>query len=165
MGDPGDVAFLKASNGDTTSAKQFLASGEVNPQDTISTFVNLPILRAVVALKDHQPKAAIEVLEPARPYQLRDYSVPYWRAQAETKAGMLGAAAADYRLILDSPGVNPISPEYPLAHLNLARVLMLQNKFELAHGEYRKFFDAWKYADQDIPLLQAAKQESEKLPN
>ncbi len=165
MGDPGDVAFLKASNGDATSAKQFLAAEEVKPQDTISTFVNLPILRAVVALKDHQPEAAIQLLEPARPYQLRDYSVPYWRAQAETEAGMLDRAAGDYRLILDNPGVNPISPEYSLTHLNLARVLMLQNKFEPARREYQKFLKAWKDADQNQALLQTAKEEFDKLPN
>ena len=165
MGDPGDVAFLKASNGDTSSAKQFLASGTVSPRDTIGTFVNLPILRAVVALKDHQPEAAIELLEPARPYQLRDYSVPYWRAQAETEAGMLDAAAADYRLILDNPGVSPISPEYSLTHLNLARVLTLQNKFEPARREYQKLFNAWKDADHNLVLLQVAKEESDKIPN
>jgi eukaryotic-like serine/threonine-protein kinase len=163
MGDPGDVAFLKASNGDTSSAKQFLASGAIHPRDTIGSSVNLPILRAVVALKNHQPEAAIELLEPARPYQLRDYSVPYWRAQAETEARMLDAAAADYRLILDNPGVNPISPEYALAHLYLARVLKLQGKFEPARGEYRKFFDAWKDADR-LTILQTAKEEFDKLP-
>jgi eukaryotic-like serine/threonine-protein kinase len=164
MGDPGDVAFLKASNGDTASAKQFLASGAMNPRDTIGTSVNLPILRAVVALKDHQPGAAIEALEPARPYQLRDYSVPYWRAQAETEAGRLDAAVADYRLILDNPGVNPISPEYSLAHLKLARVLALQNKYGSARGEYQKFLDGWKDADLNSVLLQSAKEEVGKLP-
>ncbi len=165
MGDPGDVAFLRASNGDTASAKQFLTSGAVSPRDTIGTSVNLPILRAVIALKDHQPQAAIEALEPARPYQLRDYSVPYWRARAETEAGMLDAAAADYRLILVNPGVNPISPEYSLAHLNLARVLVLQNKSEAARAEYQKFFDAWKHADQDSALMQLAKEEFSKISN
>ena len=78
---------------------------------------------------------------------------------------MLDAAAADYRLILDNPGLNPISPEYSLAHLKLARILVLREKAELAREEYKKFLDAWKYADPDIPLLQAAKEESEKLPN
>ena len=29
----------------------------------------------------------------------------------------------------------------------------------------QEFFDAWKYADQDLSLLQAAKQEFDKLPN
>jgi DNA-binding winged helix-turn-helix (wHTH) protein/tetratricopeptide (TPR) repeat protein len=164
MGDAGDVAFLRASNGDTASAKQFLALGSVSPRDTIATSVNLPILRAVVALKDHQPVAAIEALEPARPYQLRDYSVLYWRARAETEAGMLEPAATDYRLILDNPGVNPTSPEYSLAHLSLARVLILQNKIEPARDEYRKLFHAWEHADQHFSLLQEANREFEKLP-
>ena len=165
MGDPGDVAFLKASNGDTASAKQFLTSGVVSPRDTIGTSVNLPILRAVVALKDHQPRAAIEALESARPYQLRDYSVPYWRAEAEVEADMFEAAAADYRLILDNPGVNPISPEYALAHLKFARVLVLQGKFGAARDEYQKFFDAWKYADQNLILLQTVKEEFDRSPS
>jgi tetratricopeptide (TPR) repeat protein len=163
MGDPGDVAFLRASYGDTASAKQFLAAGPVNPRDTIANFVNLPILRAVLALKDHQPDAAAQLLGPAKSYQLRDYSVPYWRARAETEVGKLELAAADYRLILDNPGVNPISPEYSLAHLNLAHVLILQNKIEPAREEYTKLFDAWKYADQDLSLLQAARKEFNKL--
>lgn len=164
MGDPGDLAFLRATNGDTASATQFLASGAVKPRDTIGNHVNLPILRAVLALKDHKPADAVQLLEPARPYQLRDYSVLYWRARAETEAGMFDPAAADYRLILDNPGVNPTSPEYSLAHLNLARILVLQNKIEPARNEFRKLLDAWKYADQDFALLQEANREFNKLP-
>ena len=164
MGDPGDVAFLRASNGDTASARQFLASGTITPRDTIGNFINLPILRAVLALKGHQPATAVQLLEPARSYQLRDYSVPYWRARAETEAGMFEAATADYQLILDNPGISPISPEYPLAHLNLARALVVQKKIEPAREEYRKLFDMWKYADRDLALLQAAKQEFNELP-
>jgi DNA-binding winged helix-turn-helix (wHTH) protein/tetratricopeptide (TPR) repeat protein len=164
MGDPGDVEFLKASFGETSAGKQFLGTRLVNPYDTVDTFVNIPILRAVIALNEHKPAEAVQLLEPARPYQLRDYSVPYWRARAETEAGMLEAASADYQLILDNPGVNPISPQYPLAHLYLARVLVLQNKIKPAREEYRKFFDTWNYADRDIALLQEAKREFNSLP-
>ena len=164
MGDPGDAEFLKASVGEISAGKQFLASRSINPHDTVDTFVNTPILRALIALKEHRSADAVQLLEPARPYQLRDYSVPYWRARAETEAGMLEAAAADYQLILDNPGINPISPEYPLAHLYLARVLVIQNKIKPAREEYRKLFDAWKYADRDIALLQVTKQEFNKLP-
>ena len=164
MGDPGDVEFLRASFGETSAGKQFLGSRSVNPHDTVETFVNIPILRAVIALNEHKPADAVQLLDPARPYQLRDYSVPYWRARAETAAGMFEAAAADYQLILDNPGVNPISPQRPLAHLNLARVLVIQNKIMPAREEYKKFFDAWKYADRDITLLQEAKREFNKLP-
>jgi eukaryotic-like serine/threonine-protein kinase len=76
---------------------------------------------------------------------------------------MLDAAAADYRLILDNQGVDPIAPVYSLSHLRLARVLVSQNKTSAAQAEYQAFFEAWKNADSDIPLLIQAKQEYTKL--
>jgi hypothetical protein len=69
----------------------------------------------------------------------------------------------DYRLILANQGVDPISPLYPLAHLRLARVLVLQKKPDLALNEYRAFLGAWKDADADLPLLQEAKREFGQL--
>jgi len=94
---------------------------------------------------------------------LRDFNVPYLRAQAETEAGLLDAAAEDYRLILANQGVDPISPFYSLAHLRLARVLAQQKKTEQARQQYRAFFDAWKTADTDLPILQAARSEFARL--
>jgi predicted negative regulator of RcsB-dependent stress response len=120
-------------------------------------------VRALLALKAHKPADAVELLEPARPYQLRDFEVPYLRAQAETDAGMLDSAAADYRLILSNQGVDPIAPIHSLAHLRLARVLVLQKKTGEARQEYRAFFDAWKNADQGLALLVAARREAEQL--
>jgi hypothetical protein len=131
--------------------------------NTIKVFVTRPILRAVIALQANRPAEAVQSLEPARPYQLRDYSVLYWRAQAETKAGMLDAAAKDYRTILDNPGINPISPEYSLSHLRLAQVLSHQSKRAAANSEFQAFFSAWKDADADQPLLVRARQEYAKL--
>jgi predicted negative regulator of RcsB-dependent stress response len=123
----------------------------------------LPMLRAMLALADHKPAEAVQLLEPARPYQLRGYSAIDLRARAETEAGMLDAAVADYRLILDHRGVDPISPLYPLAHLRLARVQAQQKKTEEARQQYRAFLDAWKDADSNLPLLQAARSEFAKL--
>jgi len=165
MGDRGDVEYLQASFGDTDAGRRFLSSGSANLHDTFFNFVKIPILRAVIALDDHQPAEAIQFLEPARPFQLGDYCVPYLRALAETEAGKLDSAAADYQLILDNPGVSPFAPEYPLAHLGLARVMVLQNKIGQARDEYKKLFNAWKYADQDLTLLQTARREFDKLPN
>jgi predicted negative regulator of RcsB-dependent stress response len=72
---------------------------------------------------------------------------------------MLDAAAKDYRLILANQGVDAISPEYPLAHLGLARVLAQQKKSDEARTEYKAFLDAWKAADQELPILKQAKSE------
>jgi hypothetical protein len=60
--------------------------------------------------------------------------------------------------------VDPISPIYSLSHLRLARVLLLQKQIEPARAEYKAFFQAWKNADTDLPLLVTAKQEYAKLP-
>jgi hypothetical protein len=76
---------------------------------------------------------------------------------------MLDAAADDYRLILANPGVDPISPEYPLSHLQLARVLALQKKTAPARAEYKAFLEAWKEADQDLKLVEDAKRELAQL--
>jgi DNA-binding winged helix-turn-helix (wHTH) protein/Tfp pilus assembly protein PilF len=162
--DAGDLAFLQASTGDTASAQRFVAaSSSLTEKNTFHIYCDLPLVRAQLALQAHKPADAVQLLEPARPYQLRNFSVPNLRAQAETEAGMLDAAAEDYRLILGNQGVDPISPLYPLAHLRLARVLVLQKKTDEARQQYQAFFDAWKDADSGLPLLQAAKREFARL--
>jgi DNA-binding winged helix-turn-helix (wHTH) protein/tetratricopeptide (TPR) repeat protein len=159
VGDPGDVVYYEALAGDSGPAQRFVAPNPATERDTVKVFIDQPLVRALLALEARKPTDAVQALELARPYQLRDYRVPYLRAQAETEAGMLDAAVADYRLILSNRGVDPIEPVYSLAHLKLARVLMKQLQIEEAKGEYEAFFNAWKDADADLPLLVAAKRE------
>jgi len=161
----GDVAILKAQAGDLAPAQKFVAEtvADTGKRNTVVLYCQLPQARAVMALKAHKPQDALQALEPARPYEMRDFSVPYLRAEAETEAGMLDAAAADYRQILDNRGIDPVAPVYSLSHLRLARVLATQNKIAEARKEYQGFFDAWKDADTDLPLLQDAKREFAQL--
>jgi hypothetical protein len=102
-------------------------------------------------------------LEPARAYQMSNYRVPWVRARAEWAAGNLEAAAADYRLILQNPGVEPTSPLYELSHLEVARVLVVERKQEDARREYRAFLEAWREADQDLAIVSSAKRELAQL--
>ncbi len=163
-GNEGTLAALRAELGDLGAAQRFVAAtSESDEKNTIRVYCELPRVRALLAFKAHKPGEAVQVLEPARPYQLRNFTVPYLRAQAETEAGALDAAAADYRLILDNQGVDPIAPEYSLAHLRLARVLVLQKHFDEARIEYRTFFQAWKDADADLAILHDAKREFAQL--
>jgi DNA-binding winged helix-turn-helix (wHTH) protein/tetratricopeptide (TPR) repeat protein len=154
------AALVRAEAGDPAPAQRLLATADpVTERDTIHVYCTLPMVRAALALLAHRPAEAVRAIEPARPYQLRDFEVPYLRAQAETGAGMLDAAARDYRLILDNQGVDPISPLYSLAQLRLARVLVLQKKPAQAREEYNALFAAWKNADADLPLLVQARRE------
>jgi len=160
-----NLALLKAQTGDISPAQHLLSTaGNGNDQkNTVLLFCDLPSLRATLDLKAHKAADAVQLLEPARPYQLRDFWIPYLRAQAETEAGMLDAAAADYRLILNNQGVDPLSPIYSLSHLRLARVLALQKKSDEARSEYTAFFEAWKDADPELKILADAKREYAQL--
>jgi hypothetical protein len=164
-GDPGSFAYLKAKLDDLAPAQRFVADNiaATGKKDTVLLYCQLPLVRALLALKAHKPADAVQLLEPARTYQMRDFSVPWLRAQAETEAGMLDAAAEDYRLILLNPGIDPISPVYSLSHLGLARVLALQKKTDAAREEYGAFFAAWKNADPDLKILSDAKSEFARL--
>jgi DNA-binding winged helix-turn-helix (wHTH) protein/tetratricopeptide (TPR) repeat protein len=164
-GDPDFRAIVQAQTGDPAAARRIAAAANpIADKDTIRVYYSLPRLRAVLALMDHHPEEAARLLEPARPYQLRNFRVPYLRAEAETEAGLPEAAAADYRLILANQGVDPISPEYPLSHLGLARVLAMQKQPGPARQEYEALFAAWKNADADLPPLVAARREYAALP-
>jgi tetratricopeptide (TPR) repeat protein len=158
------AALVRAQAGDPAPAQRLLATADpVTGRDTIHVYCTLPMVRAALALLAHRPAEAVRQLEPARPYQLRDFDVVYLRAQAETAAGQLDAAARDFSLILANQGVDPISPKYPLAHLRLARILALQKKPYRAREEYNALFAAWKNADADLPLLVQARSEAAAL--
>ncbi|MGD0890680.1 MAG: tetratricopeptide repeat protein [Terracidiphilus sp.] len=162
--DPGELAYLKGMTGDLAYAQHFAASSaKSDSRNTVITAVYVPLVRALLALKNHKPEDAVRELEPARVYQLRDFNVPYLRAQAEAEAGQLDAAAEDYGLILSNQGVDAIAPEYSLAHLGLARVLVRQQKNEMARKEYHAFLDAWKAADADLPQPREAQREMAQL--
>lgn len=162
--DAGTTALFRAELGDLGPAQRQIAritsSGTKN---TLDLYFNLPELTSLVALKTHHPAEAVQDLEPARRYQMRDIGVPYQRARAEVQAGMLEQAVQDYRLLLANPGTNPIWPESTLTHLRLAQALALEKKTGEARAEYEQFLNAWKDADADVPLLIQARQEYSAL--
>jgi DNA-binding winged helix-turn-helix (wHTH) protein/Flp pilus assembly protein TadD len=163
-GDLPDKALFQARVGDLAAAKRFVANaGSPGERDTITTHIGVPLAAAEIALQEHRPLDAIRLLEPAKPYQLNSFDIPTVRARAEVAAGQLDTAAADYRLILANPGVDPVAAEYWLAHLYLARVLALQHNAAAARSEYQTFLAGWKDADADLPILKAAKAELAKL--
>jgi len=164
--EPDWVAILKARTGDPAAALRIVSTvSPVTETNTVHLYFHLPQLRATLSLMAHQPAEAVRALDPARPYQLRNFRVPYLRARAEAEAGMLDAATRDYRLILENQGVDPIAPVYSLSHLRLARVRALQKQFAQARNEYRALFSSWEHADPDLDLLIQAQREYRALPS
>jgi len=159
-----DLAILRAELGDATFAENYLAEqSSKGNSGTHMAYVNLPLLRAALAMEHGKPLDAVAALEPARPYEMANYAVLSQRAEAYLKAGRPEMAVPEYQKILANPGVDPVSPLYSLAHLGLARAYALQNNQVASRGEYEKFFDLWKNADADVPILKQARIEYSRL--
>jgi DNA-binding winged helix-turn-helix (wHTH) protein/tetratricopeptide (TPR) repeat protein len=160
----GDEAILRAATGDTAFAERFLA---LHARDGVSNtemaYIVLPRVRSILAMDLDKPLAAVAALEPSRPYELATFDVPTERGAALLKAGMAAPAAAQYRKVLENPGVNGISTLYPLAHLGLARALALGGHTADSRSEYAALLDAWKDADPSLPVLRNAKAEMAAL--
>ena len=134
------------------------------PQDTLLNNVIIPLISAQLALNRGDAAQAVQLLEPARKYEVfGEYWPQYVRAQAYLKQGNGAQAAAEFRSILDHRGWYPLSPLYPLAQLGFGRASALSSDNAAARKAYQDFFEVWKDADASIPLLAEARREYEKL--
>jgi Tfp pilus assembly protein PilF len=103
-------------------------------------------------------------LETTRPYEgYAVFQIATLRGQAYLKEQRGADAAAEFQKILDHRGWKTVSPLYALAHLGLARAAAMSGDTTKAHKAYQDFLALWKAADQDLPILQEARREYEKL--
>jgi DNA-binding winged helix-turn-helix (wHTH) protein/tetratricopeptide (TPR) repeat protein len=162
--DSPDYRFALAEIGDAAAANARLnADIKKAPTDTLLTQVYASEQRAAEALRRGQPQAAIAALEPARPYEMRTFDIPYLRGEVYLAAHDGVRAAVEFRKILDNRGVEAVSSHYALSHLGLARALRLQNDLAGSRGAYERFFRDWRDADPGTPLLSAARGEYASL--
>ncbi len=134
------------------------------PKNTILNKVLLPLVQARIELHRGNPAQAIQLLETTRPYEgYALFQIAYLRGQSYLNQQRGADAADEFQKILDHRGWQPASPLYPLAHLGLARTAALSGDTTKARKAYQDFFALWKAADPDIPILQEARREYEKL--
>ncbi|HXQ17933.1 MAG TPA: winged helix-turn-helix domain-containing protein [Caulobacteraceae bacterium] len=158
--DSPDYRFALAEIGDAARADALLSADiKRAPTNTLLTQVFASEQRAVEALQRGQPAAAIAALEPARPYEMRTFDIPFLRGQAYLAAGDGARAAIEFRKILGARGVEAVSSHYALSQLGLARALRLQHNVTASRAAYEQFFRDWRDADPDMPLLAAARRE------
>jgi serine/threonine protein kinase/tetratricopeptide (TPR) repeat protein len=164
-------ASTLSRTGDTSRAQKLIKqSTQESPTATLLNNVWIPVAQAIDEIQRNNPAQAIKLLEAARPYEL-GAGVPgaanYWpmcvRGEAFLRAHDGAKAAAEYQKVLDHRGLSPTSLLYSLAHLGLGRAYALQGDKDKARTAYQDFFAVWKDADPDIPVLQLAKTEYEKL--
>jgi tetratricopeptide (TPR) repeat protein len=174
------AAFAIALAGDEARARALAADLDRRfPEDTEVRFAYGPALRAVIALSPAHPDrgdpaAAIRSLEVARPYEL---GIPqsavggfygalypiYLRGMAHLAAGHAAAAAAEFRRVLDHPGIVSNDPIGALSRLQLGRALALAGDPVGARTAYKDLLGLWRGADRDLPVVVRANAEYARL--
>ncbi|HYP29674.1 MAG TPA: protein kinase [Blastocatellia bacterium] len=136
-----------------------------NPKDSLLNSIFAPTTRAAIEL-NRNPAQAIQILEDTTRYEA-GYAAGFWptyiRGLAYLRLRSGAEAAAEFRRVLDSRGLNPNSNVNILARLGLARAASLSGDRAASRKAYEEFLNVWKNADPDIPLLQQARREYEGL--
>jgi DNA-binding winged helix-turn-helix (wHTH) protein/tetratricopeptide (TPR) repeat protein len=128
-----------------------------HPQSTRWNRRYAPDLRATIDMLDHRPEDALAVMAPLNGTALDNMA--YLRGLAYMETNQLPLAEAQFRMVLDHPGVDPTSQEVPLAQLQMARVLAKEGRKDEAIRRYRDFLALWKDADKDSSTMKAAQAE------
>ena len=145
------------------------------PEDTPTRFTYLPVIHALLALNRGEHQKAIEMLEMTIPYE---QAIPltafdaffgslfpaYVRGEAYLGLHQGPQAAAEFQKILDHRGLVLGDPEDAMARLQLSRAMILSGDTARAKTAYQDFFNLWKDADIDIPILKQAKSEYARIP-
>jgi tetratricopeptide (TPR) repeat protein len=168
----GHSALALAMCGDAAKAEKLASeTSRLYPNGTIWNAVQLPAIRAAIALDRDQPAKSIELLVTASPYE-RSYLVSaYLRGLAYLSLHKGADAAAEFQKIVDHKGANwgsgwryPYWGQfYSLSYLGVARACVLAGDTAKARTAFQDFFELWKDADPDIPIFQQAKAEYAKL--
>jgi tetratricopeptide (TPR) repeat protein len=166
------AALTLARARDATNAKRLVAQLKLErtaSTNTMLKFYCLPTIDAAIEISKGNPSLAIMDLEAAMPYELGGplmfaYLYPSCvRGQAYLAANNGTAAAAEFKKLIDHPGIVLNQPIGSLAHLQLGRAYARAGEAAKARAAYQDFFILWKDADPDIPILVAAKAEYAKL--
>jgi predicted Zn-dependent protease len=165
---PGMPELVLALCGDPEAA---LAAADTTSGRTKANgwhMVQLPMVRAAVAMRRKQPEQAIEALKLAVRHDLYQPLLPYLRGQAYLDANRANEAAAEFRKVIDHQGIHwrfnqalprDTGPLAPVAQVGLARSLALAGDTAGARKAYQDFLALWKDADPDIPILIQAKKD------
>jgi serine/threonine protein kinase/tetratricopeptide (TPR) repeat protein len=165
------AALALARIGDAPRAKALAEELKKSyPNNALLKLYWLPTIDAANELSRANSSQAIVDLEPAAPYELGDaggfinYLYPaYVRGQAYLLAHNGTAAAAEFQKLLDHRGIVGNFVTGSLAHLQLGRAYAISGDSAKAKAAYQDFFNIWKDADPDIPILKQAKAECAKL--
>ena len=167
------AALVLARAGDEQGAQELM--DDLRAKYVSNTLVQsawIPTIQAQMEILAKRPERAVQLLQAVRPYERGELignlsnccMVPvYLRGEAYLSAGQGVQARAEFQKILDNRGVVVNCWAGSLGWLGQARAQTLAGYTSAAKAAYQQFFDLWKDADPDVPVLKAARAEYAKL--
>jgi pentatricopeptide repeat protein len=166
-----NLSVFYGRTGNTETATRLLHDIDVAyPTDLLVQRLEIPTLKAAIALGNSDPAGAIRLLEPTVPYELTGVSCvaglepAYLRGLAYLQLGKGSDATAEFqrvvnhRIILENERILRL-----LSFLYLGRAQVMMGDKVVARKSYQDFLTLWKDADPDIPIYKQAKAEYAKL--
>jgi eukaryotic-like serine/threonine-protein kinase len=136
------------------------------PDATLTRRIHVPVIAAALAHQSGDAARAIALLDAVRPYDRArgaEFWPPYVRGLAFLARKNGADAGREFDSILGHQGEAPDSILFALSHLGRARAAVLSEDVETARKEYDAFFEIWRNADADLPLLRDARREYGRL--
>lgn len=162
-----NAALVYAACDDQSQAQSLLDEmHKLYPENTVIESIVTPMVRAEMERSRGNIDQALQLSESIRSY---DFGIAtgvantYLRANLYLKERRGNEAAAEFKKIIDRPGLDPFSPAHALSRLGLARALAINSDVAGARTAYQDFFALWKDADPDLPVLVQARKEYEQL--
>jgi tetratricopeptide (TPR) repeat protein len=165
--------LVLARTGDSRRAQSMLDDlAAANVSNTVVQSAWLPTIRAQASLMDQKPDKALDLLDGVKPYEggqligNLSYScmIPvYLRGEAYLAAKRGAPALAEFQKLTESRGIVGNCWSGALALLGQGRAQALSGSTNAARDSYQRFFERWKTADTDIPILKSARAEFGKL--
>jgi eukaryotic-like serine/threonine-protein kinase len=168
----GRPALALAMCGNAAQAEKLAAeTSKLFPDGTIWNAVQLPEIRAAIALHRDRPTESVELLASASPYERSYLEAVYLRGLAYLRLRKGAEAVAEFQKIVDHKGANwgatwvhPYWGQYySLSYLGMARGYAYAGDTAKARKAFQDFFELWKDADPDIPIFKQAKAEYAEL--
>ena len=136
------------------------------PKDVPVIVISIPLAKALVEKSRGNLDQAFQILETIRGYDLgivAGLGNNYARGMILIQQKKGTEATSEFKKILEHRAIDLFSPVHVLAHLGLARAAAASGDVSASRKSYQDFFAAWKDADQDLPVLVAARKEYEGL--
>jgi serine/threonine protein kinase/tetratricopeptide (TPR) repeat protein len=158
------AADIYARAGEDAKAAQLIErAAPQRPDDLYIQSVQVPGLRALLAMNHRDGKTAVELMAKAETFDRATLESRYTRGCALLMAGQADEAVKEFQAVLGLRNFAPTDPTTAFSQLGLARAYAAANDKEKARTAYQDFLALWDKADPDVPVLKQARAEYAKL--